>query len=56
MSGWLYLIKNGDLYKIGITRHFTNRMKQLKPDNVIAKIYSSDFKELERAFHKRYNW
>ncbi len=54
MNGWLYLIKNGDLYKIGITRNFENRMRQLKPDNVVIKLYSSQFKLLEREFHKRY--
>ena len=52
--GWLYLIKNGDLYKIGITRNFENRMKRLKPDKVVARLYSSVFKELERELHKRY--
>ena len=55
MYGWVYLIKNGDLYKIGITKNFDNRMRQLKPDKVITKLYSSEFKQLEREFHKRYN-
>ena len=54
MNGWLYLIKNGDLYKIGITRNFDNRMRQLKPDKVVAKLYSREFMLLEREFHKRY--
>ena len=54
MSGWLYIIKNGDLYKIGITRYFEKRMSQLKPDYVVIKLYSRDFKQLEREFHKRY--
>ena len=54
MSGWLYLIRNRDLYKIGITKNFHNRMRQLKPDNVVAKIYSKDFLKLERELHKRY--
>tara|TARA_B100000700_G_scaffold320537_1_gene418014 strand:- start:813 stop:1355 length:543 start_codon:yes stop_codon:yes gene_type:complete len=54
MNGWLYLIRNGDLYKIGITRNFENRMKQLKPDMVVSKLYSSEFKKLEKEFHKRY--
>ena len=53
-SGWLYLIKNGDLYKIGITKKLESRMRQLKPDFVVAKLYSSEFKQLEREFHKRY--
>ena len=54
MSGWLYLIRNRDLYKIGITKNFENRMKQLKPDNVVAKFYTADFVELERELHNRY--
>ena len=54
MSGWLYLIRNRDIYKIGITKNFKNRMRQLKPDNVIAKLYTSDYKKLERELHYRY--
>ena len=54
MSGWLYLIRNRDLYKIGITKNFDNRMRQLKPDNVVAKFYTADFVKLERELHNRY--
>ena len=54
MRGWLYLIRNRDLYKIGITKNFENRMRQLKPDNVIAKLYTSHFVKLERELHNRY--
>ena len=54
MSGWLYLIKNRDLYKIGITKNFENRMRQLKPDNVVAKLYTSEFMKLEKELHNRY--
>ena len=54
MSGWLYLIRNRDLYKIGITKNFDIRMRQLKPDNVVAKLYSNDFVKLERELHHRY--
>ena len=54
MSGWLYLIRNRDLHKIGITKNFDNRMRQLKPDNVIAKLYSRDFVKLEKELHNRY--
>ena len=54
MSGWLYLIRNRDLYKIGITKNFENRMRQLKPDKVVAKFYSTDFVKLERELHHRY--
>ena len=54
MSGWLYIIRNRDLYKIGITKNFKNRMRQLKPDNVVAKFYTADFVKLERELHNRY--
>ena len=54
MRGWLYLIRNRDLYKIGITKNFDNRMRQLKPDNVIIKLYTKDFLKLERELHNRY--
>ena len=54
MKGWLYLIRNRDLYKIGITKNFESRMRQLKPDNVVAKSYSNDFMKLERELHIRY--
>ena len=54
MNGWLYLIKNGDLYKIGITRNFDNRMRQLNPDSIVSKLYTSDFKNLEKMLHKKY--
>ena len=54
MSGWLYLIRNRDLYKIGITKNFENRMRQLKPDNVVAKFYTAEFVKLERELHNRY--
>jgi len=54
MSGWLYVIRNRDLYKIGITKNFENRMRQLKPDKVVAKFYTTDFVKLERELHHRY--
>ncbi len=54
MKGWLYLIRNRDLYKIGITKNFKSRMRQLKPDNIVVKVYSRNFIKLERELHKRY--
>ena len=54
MSGWLYLIKNKDLYKIGITKNFENRMRQLKPDKIISKLYTRDYLKLEKELHYQY--
>ena len=54
MCGWLYVIKNGDLYKIGITKNIDKRIRQLRPDSIVAKLYSGSYRELEREFHRRY--
>ena len=54
MEGWLYLIRNRDLYKIGITKNIDKRMRQLKPDNIEARIYTKDFRSLEKELHRRY--
>ncbi len=54
MSGWLYLIRNRDIYKIGITKNLSTRMRQLKPDNIVAALFTSDYIKLERELHSRY--
>ena len=54
MSGWLYIIRNKDIYKIGITRKFENRMRKLKPDSVLLKFFTRDYIKLEKELHNRY--
>ena len=54
MRGWLYVIRNKDIYKIGITRKFHTRMKKLKPDSVIIKCNTINYIRLEKYFHNRY--
>tara|TARA_Y100001978_G_C23473943_1_gene328286 strand:- start:86 stop:628 length:543 start_codon:yes stop_codon:yes gene_type:complete len=54
MSGWLYLIRNKDLYKIGITKNLKQRMQKLKPDKIVIKFYTSEYLKLERHLHYRY--
>ena len=54
MVGWVYLIRNKDLYKIGITRNLKQRIKQLNPDGVLATLQTNNFISLEKALHKRY--
>ena len=36
VPGFVYLIRNKDLFKIGITICLQRRMKELKPDEVVA--------------------
>ena len=54
MRGWLYIIRNKDIYKIGITKKFDTRMKKLKPDSIIIKFFTGDYLKLEKYLHNRY--
>ena len=54
MKGYIYLIRNKDLYKIGITKDINKRMKVLKPDEIIKVFKTRRYKELEKELHKRY--
>ena len=55
----VYLIKNGDLHKIGITSNFKRRMRELRPDHIQACL-SLDGDEnftaadIERTLHARF--
>ena len=52
--GYIYLIRNGDLFKIGRTDDPKRRMKELKPDEVIAIHQTDDADSLEKTLHKRF--
>tara|TARA_Y100000766_G_C18343575_1_gene336048 strand:- start:15 stop:371 length:357 start_codon:yes stop_codon:yes gene_type:complete len=54
MSGFVYLIRNKDLYKIGITQNLEQRMKALNPDEIIKTVKRENYKQLEKELHKRY--
>ena len=54
MPGWVYLIRNKDLHKIGITENLGQRMKQLKPDAIVSILKTDNFELLEKELHKRY--
>ena len=54
MSGHIYLIKNKDLYKIGVTKDFKRRMKVLKPDEILKVLKIDSYKAIEKKLHKRY--
>ena len=54
MKGWVYLIRNKDLYKIGITQNLPQRIKQLKPDSIVCTLETDDFVSIEKALHKKY--
>ena len=55
-EGWVYVVRNQDLHKIGITKDLIRRMRQLKADDkgneLIDAIKSDRYKALERTLHK----
>ena len=53
--GWVYLIRNGDLHKIGITNDLERRMRELKPTEVVKAVKVRDPRKLEKRLHKEYS-
>ena len=49
--GFVYLIRNRDLCKIGITENLKRRMDQLKPDEVLNIVRCKNFREIEKDLH-----
>ena len=52
--GFVYFIRNKDIYKIGITQNLLKRMEQLKPDELLDSVRCSNYKELERKIHNQF--
>jgi hypothetical protein len=52
--GFVYFVRNGDLYKIGITQNLLARMSQIKPDEVLNVIRCANFREIEKTLHSRF--
>tara|TARA_B100000579_G_scaffold419031_1_gene417199 strand:+ start:379 stop:960 length:582 start_codon:yes stop_codon:yes gene_type:complete len=55
MRGFVYLIRNKDLYKIGITQNLEQRMKALKPDEILSTMQTENYEALEKQLHKKYS-
>ena len=53
-EGCIYLIRNKDIYKIGISENALRRFGQLKPDEVINVVKCSNYKSLEKELHKKF--
>ena len=49
--GFVYFVRNGELFKIGITENLLRRMGELVPDEILNCVRCSNFKELEREIH-----
>lgn len=53
-SGFVYFIRNRDLYKIGITENLLRRFGELNPDEVLNVVRCSNFKQLERELQSKF--
>ena len=53
-KGFVYFIRNDDIYKIGITDNLLRRFNQLKPDEVLNVVRCSNFESLEKELHKKF--
>jgi len=54
MAGFVYLIRNGDLYKIGRSDNLSRRMKQLRPDEVLQVLETDRSRDLEYELHEQF--
>ena len=48
--GFVYFIRNKDIYKICITKNLLKRMEQLKLDILLNSVGCSNYKELEGKY------
>ena len=49
--GFVYLIRNQELVKIGITGNLLRRMAQLEPDEILNVVRCKNYQELEKDLH-----
>ena len=47
MSGFVYLMKNGDLYKLGCTTNLKSEVNKMKPGEIISSFKTNDPKSFE---------
>ena len=53
-KGFVYFIRNEDIFKIGITDNLLRRFNQLKPDEVLNVVRCSNYESLEKELHKKF--
>ena len=49
--GFVYFVRNGDLYKIGVTENLLRRFGELQPDEVLNVVRCKNFREVEMKLH-----
>tara|TARA_Y100001970_G_scaffold293136_1_gene438014 strand:- start:23005 stop:23547 length:543 start_codon:yes stop_codon:yes gene_type:complete len=54
MSGYVYLIRVGDLYRIGKADNLDRKIKKLKPDELLSSILTKEPETLEARLLRKY--
>ena len=54
MPGYVYLIRIGDLYRIGKTDNLDRKIKKLKPDELLTSIMTKEPETLEARLLRKY--
>ena len=54
MSGYVYLIRVGDLYRIGKTENLDRKIRKLKPDELLTSIMTKEPETLEARLLRKY--
>ena len=54
MSEFVYLMKNGDLYKLGCTRNLDNEASKMKPGEIISSFQLNEPKSFEARLLRLY--
>ena len=52
--GFVYFIRNKDLYKIGITKDLLNRMNRLNPDEILDTVRCKNYKGIKKEIHRKF--
>ena len=54
MAGYVYLIRVGDLYRIGKTDNLDKKIRKLKPDELLTSIITKEPETLEARLLRKY--
>lgn len=52
--GFVYLVRNGDLFKIGVTGDLLRRFNEIRPDEVLNVIRCCNHLDLEKKLHSHF--
>lgn len=54
-AGFVYFIRNKDIYKIGVTSDMLRRMAELKPDEILNMVRCTNYFDVESVIHKEFS-